>query len=182
MSNMCHICLKNPATSHLSEMTDNDGLIELHICSSCCTSLQLDLPSNPLPITSILQKASAADQDGPSDTPVTNSIDVDMGIDVKSPNANKTCPQCGISFEQFSANNRFGCAHDYDAFSDELLELLTDLHGNLQHIGRAPHQDINRDNRVANLIRLEKNLKESIAEERFEEAARIRDQIKELDE
>ncbi len=179
MSSICQICLKNPATAHLSEINEQSGeMQELHICNSCAAKLHLDLPNNPPSIADILSMAQADAQDEPE-------VDVELDISFSSEDAEEEslhCPDCGISFEQFSKNNRFGCANDYEIFKDQLEQLFDELHGAKQHIGRGPNNSDQHAQLLANRIRLEKRLQDVIAEERFEEAARIRDQLKELDE
>lgn len=181
MSSLCQICKKNPATSHLCELDESGHLQELHICNSCTTRLDLDLSSDPPPIQQIVERAAAADQS--NNEPIVN-IDADetaVALDITD-ETGLACTSCGISFEQFSKNNRFGCAKDYEAFSSELSELFDELHGSHQHLGRGPVDQQDARNQVlAKRIRLEKRLQDVIAEERFEEAARIRDQLKELD-
>lgn len=193
MSHICHICLKNPASSHLSEMSlAEDELTELHLCASCCSTLHLDLSTKPVPIADILNKAHHLSTDDSNSFDIGNADDSNAADTVadestsqhsqQSPSTH--CPQCEITFEQFSSNNRFGCAHDYTVFADTLNELFQDLHGAQQHLGRGPqHNTIDESpkNRIADRMRLEKILKQSIAEERYEEAAAIRDQIKELE-
>ncbi len=173
------MCLKNPATAHLAELSQETGeLRELHICNTCISRYHLDLPNNPLPISNILDMAAAVtlENDSHNEQPESPMLSItEICNDVPS------CTDCGLSYADFTKNNRFGCAKDYEAFSNELVTLFNELHGAEQHIGRSPSKSDQQSQLLAKRIRLEKKLQDVIAEERFEEAASIRDQIKELD-
>ena len=178
MSSLCQICLKNPATAHLKELDSDGNLQELHICNSCCTKFNLDLALDPKPIQEIISITAA----GSSNEDDVEADDLDIvAISSEEGDDEIICPHCETSFEQFSKNNRFGCANCYDAFSERLDGLLEELHGEAQHCGRSPQQECQHNQVLAKRISLEKRLKDVIAEERFEEAAQIRDQLKELD-
>lgn len=176
MSSLCQICLKNPATAHLKELDMEGNLQELHICNSCCSQHQLDLTHDPKPIQDIIAITELGSSEQHQDTK-----EHDDEVVAISEDDDLHCDQCGISFEQFNKNNRFGCAACYDAFAERLDNLLEELHGSQQHAGRSPNSESKHNQVLAKRISLEKRLKDVIAEERFEEAARIRDQLKELD-
>ena len=175
------MCLKNPATAHLAELCEESGeLRELHICNSCITRYHLDLSNKPLPISKILDLAAAVTLDAESADSSNDDIADTMSI-TELENDLPSCSACGLSYADFTKNNRFACAKDYEAFSSELVNLFNELHGSEQHIGRSPSNSDQQSQLLAKRIRLEKKLQDVIAEERFEEAASIRDQIKELD-
>ena len=153
------------------------NLQELHICNSCCSQHHLDLTHDPKPIQEII----AITELGTSDDNHSSSEQDEDLVAISEDDDDLTCNKCGISFEQFNKNNRFGCASCYDAFAERLDQLLEELHGSQQHAGRSPHSESKHNQVLAKRISLEKRLKDVIAEERFEEAARIRDQLKELD-
>lgn len=179
MSSICELCEKNPATAHLTEVADNGrDLQELHICNGCMSRLHLDLPNNPPAIAEILAMAENSDH---SDTDVEIEVNVQLQNEDSGEDDSARCPDCGISYSEFSKNNRFGCATDYQTFSDELTRLFDELQGASQHIGRGPGNADQHAQLLDKRIRLERKLQDVIAEERFEEAARIRDELKELD-
>ena len=93
----------------------------------------------------------------------------------------QTCPVCGISFREFRSKGRLGCPNDYDTFQAELVPLLETIHGETEHIGRMPGSVPADRRRHAELVRLRQELKNAVAEENYEEAARIRDRIRELE-
>lgn len=89
------------------------------------------------------------------------------------------CQACGLSFSQFREAGRFGCAQCYNAFRDQLLPLLRQFHQAEEHRGRA--QPPTRLRRNTNLEDLKSRLHKLIANEHFEEAARLRDHIRALE-
>jgi protein arginine kinase activator len=97
------------------------------------------------------------------------------------PAAGPACEACGLTYLEFRNQGRFGCAHDYDAFKAELLPLLESIHGDVRHAGKAPRRLPRTPGTQAELTTLRRRLQQLVTEENYEEAARIRDRIKELE-
>ena len=93
-----------------------------------------------------------------------------------------TCSECGISYMDFHSTGRLGCANDYKVFSRELTPLIERIHGSAKHVGKIPPgagREVVKENR---LLRLRKDLKDAIQREAYEEAAKIRDEIRSVEE
>lgn len=90
----------------------------------------------------------------------------------------QVCPICQISFQEFRNTGRLGCPHDYQVFRDELLPLLENIHEETRHSGKIPRRAPRDPVRQTELIQLRNELKRAIAAEDYEVAARVRDQIK----
>lgn len=90
----------------------------------------------------------------------------------------QTCPQCGISFHDFRSSGRLGCPNDYAVFAEELNSLLESIHGELHHHGKVPGRSPSTRRDYDELMHLRLSLKQAIAREDYETAARIRDQIR----
>jgi protein arginine kinase activator len=97
---------------------------------------------------------------------------------VSSPADQQVCPVCQISFLEFRNSGRLGCPHDYEIFRDELMPLLENIHDETRHCGKVPKRAPIVSRRQTELIDLRNQLKRAIAAERYEEAARLRDQIR----
>mgnify|MGYP000971956790 CR=1 FL=1 len=93
----------------------------------------------------------------------------------------RVCPSCGITFKEFRAQGRLGCPHDYIAFEDELLPLLENIHGETEHCGKIPKRAPDSSQQQFRLIKLRSELRSAVDEERYEDAARIRDEIKHVE-
>lgn len=108
---------------------------------------------------------------------------------------NARCDNCGTTFNDIVNTGRLGCANCYEVFGDKLDAILKRLQGSSRHVGRLEesyNKNINKDeinekvedkkdDRNANKIeKLQEELKIAIKDERYEDAAKIRDEIKKL--
>ena len=97
--------------------------------------------------------------------------------------AAKKCSVCGASFSDIAESGRVGCSECYKAFYEELLPYLKRVHGGTKHAGRVPNKAplmVKPKEITVDDLRLKLN--ELVREEKFEEAAVIRDKIKEMEE
>ncbi|MDR1605160.1 MAG: UvrB/UvrC motif-containing protein [Gracilibacteraceae bacterium] len=91
------------------------------------------------------------------------------------------CPVCGLTFAQIQQAGRAGCHHCYETFEPQMDFLLRRLHGGSRHAGKVPRRggcSIRRQNEVRSL---KTELQELVQREAFEEAALLRDRIRELE-
>jgi protein-arginine kinase activator protein McsA len=87
-------------------------------------------------------------------------------------NESSPCPNCGIELGQILANTRMGCAKCYDHFKDIISSVIRKVqNGDIKHVGKTPK------NREIDVSSLEGEMKLAIQEERYEDAAKIRDKI-----
>ncbi len=81
---------------------------------------------------------------------------------------------------------RVGCSDCYDKFEDRLAPSIEKIHGNVKHIGKnvTYTETTNNKKQTVNdtLTQLKEELKQAVKEQRFEDAAVIRDKIKALGE
>ena len=96
------------------------------------------------------------------------------------------CSSCGSTLNDIKRTGKVGCADCYDTFFDELLPTIRSVHGNTFHKGKHPG-DIEytvNDEKTGDtdkLTKLRDELKKAIADENFERAAQLRDEIKEAE-
>jgi len=93
----------------------------------------------------------------------------------------QVCPICQISFSEFRNTGRLGCPHDYEVFRDELMPLLENIHEETRHAGKVPRRSPMISKQQTNLIQRRNELKRAVADEDYEAAARLRDEIKTLE-
>jgi protein arginine kinase activator len=93
----------------------------------------------------------------------------------------ENCPLCGLTFSQITRAGKLGCSVCYDKFEPQLESLLRRIHGGGQHVGKIPRRRGSAIKDKLELQKLKEKLAVSIQQEKFEEAALIRDQIKRLD-
>lgn len=111
----------------------------------------------------------------------------DSGIQRASDNFGaERCPKCGTTWDRLRQDGRAGCSHCYLAFATQLAQVMERVQRASQHAGKAPRAAEKRQRRLLHLRarrdhRLEmlnRRLKESVARENYEEAAKLRDKIK----
>jgi protein arginine kinase activator len=91
-----------------------------------------------------------------------------------------TCPTCGFTSAQLKKIGRMGCPKCYDTFQDGLDQLLSSMHKGTRHVGKIPARAIAESRRNASLQELKEALQAAVRDERYEEAARIKKELLEL--
>jgi protein arginine kinase activator len=88
-----------------------------------------------------------------------------------------TCPACGLKYMEFRAQGRLGCPHDYTVFHAGLEPLLQRIHRASRHVGKAPRRVVPAESH-AERVELRRLLQAAIDTEAYEEAARLRDLLR----
>jgi protein arginine kinase activator len=154
---ICQRC-EEEASVHLTE-TIEGRRHELHLCASCARKAGLELPESPPELA--------------LDAVVQGLIVANVG-ELVGELANLTCPDCGLRFMEFRARGRLGCPNDYGVFARGLLPLVQRAHGATRHVGKVARRP-----RVSSpRLRLRTQLRQAIAREDYEQAARLRDQLR----
>ncbi|MFN0180132.1 MAG: UvrB/UvrC motif-containing protein [Gemmatimonadales bacterium] len=94
--------------------------------------------------------------------------------------AGDACPGCGATLDDFRQTGRLGCEQCYTSFAEPLGELLRRLHASVHHAGKAPGGAIQVAPPGESLPVLKERLRQAVAAEQFELAAKLRDQLKGL--
>lgn len=176
---LCDRCQKRDAKILYTEII-NGVKKEQHLCEECAadyTSFQMEKPLLNSELTlgdllsTILDNYSAADKKKNGD--ISKTI---------------LCSNCHMSYEEFIQKGRFGCSHCYQSFNSQLSKTLKGIQGSEVHTGKRPKGYVTKapENRVAmdftEIEKLSLILQEAIEKEEFEEAARLRDLIKQMKE
>lgn len=161
---LCDICQKNPATVHLTEIID-DQMTELHLCEECARQKSAQMEQQ-FGLSDLL--AGMAEFEKPSTKEA-------------QPVAAGKCPACGLSYDDFKKIGRLGCGECYNTFRKYLAPLLKRIHGSSQHTGKSPLKVTRVLKKRIDLQELRNALQKAIEREAFEEAAKIRDHIKDLE-
>lgn len=90
------------------------------------------------------------------------------------------CPECGMSLMEFRQKGRLGCPKDYEVFGAQLRDLLERIHGANRHVGRLPGLDEASMLRLERVNELQSALESAIRDEAYEAAAKLRDELKSL--
>ena len=161
---LCDICGKNGATVHLTEIID-EQMNELHLCEECARQKSAQMEQQ-FGLSDLLAGMA---EFGKPDSKEREAL------------AAIKCVNCGLTFADFKKIGRLGCGECYNSFRRYLGPLLKRIHGSGQHLGKAPFKVTRVLKKRTDLQELRAKLQKAIEEEAFEEAAKIRDQIKELE-
>ncbi len=153
----CHHCDKQ-ATVHLTQIL-NGQMHKMDLCESCAQAKGVTNPEN-LSIGSLMENVAGSDEDGASPM---------------------TCESCGTTHSEFKKGGRLGCEACYHVFRPILEPLLEGMHAGIKHLGKIPAGSKSRVQFEQSLGELKSQLQDAIERENYEEAARIRDQLKDLD-
>jgi protein arginine kinase activator len=156
----CQKCSK-AATMHITEILGEEQFEEHHLCEECA---QKYLYEPPVPKPNAKAEVTVGDE----------------GEEIGSLNQ-KECPVCGIKFVEFRNSGRLGCPHDYQEFREELIPLLENIHGETRHAGKTPRRLPQTKQAQSELIQLRKQLQQAVTREAYEEAAQLRDRIRQLE-
>ena len=164
---MCEECGIRPAKFHLMTII-NDERAERNLCPVCMAKYQKHLPG--------IDFSNLAG--------ILNSILDGRSVRGKETEDEKfgalTCEQCGMTYAEFQKCGMLGCANCYKTFKTPLDALLQRIHGNTQHAGRIPGSVRSGVSIRMNIDRLKQRLQKAIAEEEYEQAAKLRDSIRAL--
>lgn len=171
---LCDNCKKNEASVHLTRVV-NGKKTERHLCSTCASKQSNDgLGGGFFNFGTPL-----IDNDFFTNDFFTNALYPESFL--KHQQAVR-CDRCGMSFDDFNQNGKFGCDHCYEVFDAQISPLVKRLQGSLAYEGRVPSRGTGVFKTKHQIKRLRQELDKSIRAEKFEEAARIRDEIKVLEE
>ncbi len=162
---LCERCQKRPAVMHFTQIINNQKT-EMHLCEVCASELQAQSPvfSPQFNLHSFL----------------SGLLTSDFGGTLSHTGENK-CDYCGLPEENFVRSGLLGCSDCYDSFGVRLKNVLKRIQGSNMHTGKIPRR-IGGKALINKEIRMQKaKLEEAVAKEEFENAALIRDRIKELE-
>lgn len=94
----------------------------------------------------------------------------------------RACKTCGMEYDEFLKSGRLGCVNCYSTFGNKLNGLVKKLHGNVAHKGKVPGAKQGDEKKQPTQIEsLKQMLTKAIEREEYEQAARIRDEIRKLE-
>jgi len=111
---------------------------------------------------------------------VLQGVGIEKPIDRPIPLSRLTCPACGFGQADFKKTGRLGCCMCYITFRDAVENLLSSMHRGTVHTGKVPEHIPQTQATVDAVAELTTMLETAVAAEDYEEAARLRDQIRKL--
>ena len=156
---LCEKCNKRQATTHIKSVV-NGIKHEYNLCAECAAEYGYGANS----LTGMLAS---------------------MFGDISKYNAipdGKKCSVCGSTFSDIAHSGKVGCSECYSTFYDELLPYLKRVHGSTKHVGKVPNSaPLMVTPKKETIDDLRKELARLVAEENYEQAAVVRDKIKEME-
>jgi protein arginine kinase activator len=152
----CDLCAK-PATVHLTQIVNNK-VHKVDLCEACAQAKGVTDPSG-FSLADLLLKASLNPE------PSAGGV---------------RCESCGFTQVDFKKHGRFGCAACYTTFQGIVEPMLENMHKGTTHSGKVPHRALERKSLYDRLTKLELDLTEAVKSERYEDAARARDEINQV--
>ncbi len=185
---LCQRCGKRQATVFFSKTVGNETT-QAHLCEVCAQEQSQaygglnPLAFNPFAALSDFLNSFMNWNEG-AITEVNSGRAGSVAVDPQA-----QCPYCGYQLSTFRQNGRLGCTKCYEAFKGMLDPLIASIHGNVRHVeevgeegGKSESERVmakSPENPSAKELR--KKIEEAIKAEKYEEAARLRDEVKKLE-
>ena len=161
MNAVCQRCNEAKATVHITDTMPTKK--ERHLCERCAETEGVIMKQNPPTANDMLKQF------------IQHKVGLSESTDL-------TCPKCSMSFRDFQLKGLLGCPHDYEAFHNLLMPLVSRAHeGASRHVGKVPATADETVQRQTGLIRLRRELQDALDQENYERAASVRDQIEALE-
>jgi protein arginine kinase activator len=157
---LCDICKKTEATVHLTQIVDGK-MLKVDLCESCAKEKGVQEAAG-FSLANLLAGLGA-------------------GEESRVEAAGAQCPVCGFTQADFKKTGRLGCSACWEAFESSLRSLLKAMHKGDHHVGKVPVRAAHTQAVSNQMQQLTEQLETAVREEKYEDAAQIRDQIRELE-
>jgi len=157
---LCSICKEKPATVHITQIV-GDKAQKLDLCEECAKAKGVNDPAF-----------------APADLML--GLGASQEIEQSAGGVEAKCPRCGFSQADFKKSGRLGCSECYKTFAEGLEGLLKSMHKGTHHAGKVPEALRATREQSDRLKLLQKKLAKAIEDENFEQAAQLRDEIKQV--
>lgn len=168
----CQECNQRPASLHFAQVV-NGNKTEIHLCEVCAKEKgYMTYPEEGFSLHSLLTGLFNFDTSSIGTQNTTSNPQI----------KELQCPKCEMTFTEFKRVGKFGCAACYHTFSNRLDSVFRRVHsGNTRHYGKIPKRQGGNLHTRKQLDAYKTKLTSLIENEAFEEAAQIRDKIRELE-
>jgi protein arginine kinase activator len=157
---LCDVCKCNDATVFLTQILEGK-MQKVNLCDACSKEKGVQDPTG-FALADLLLGIGAAEE-------------IEKGAPTQK------CLVCGYTQADFKKTGRLGCSTCYTTFAEGLNTLLKAMHKGTEHVGKLPHR-AQRTMELNDRMRLlTESLEKAVAEEKYEAAASLRDQIKQLE-
>jgi protein arginine kinase activator len=156
---MCCVCKEKEATVHYTQIA-GDKIQKVDLCEACAKSKGVNDPMG-FSLADLLLGLGASQE-----------------IEHAGGGSELKCARCGFTQADFKKAGRLGCPECYQTFSEALGGLLKTMHKGTRHVGKVPEALKQGRDLSERVKELQDKLNKAITAEDFEEAALLRDEIK----
>ncbi len=156
----CNICDK-PATVHLTQIV-NGKVHKIDLCEACAKEKGVTDP-NGFSLADLL------------------AGNVEGTVMGDAPHM-MVCENCGFTPDDYKKLGRLGCSSCYDSLHAMIKPMLAHMHKGVTHIGKIPRNTLDRAAIKRQIDQLQSQMMDAIRDERYEDAAEMRDEIKNIEE
>ncbi|WP_455544432.1 UvrB/UvrC motif-containing protein [Intestinibacter sp.] len=192
---LCQKCNKKVATVFISTVLNGKNS-QMYLCTDCAKEFHDSMNQDmqiPFPINDILSKMEFNEDtinDLIKDLREIEGRDVVEGV-IESDNIEPlqdnnqkvdiTCSVCNTSFEEYKKTGKLGCSKCYSTFEEQLKPIIEGIYGYSEHVGKFPKNEFTDTEVIRTVEQLKQQLNIAIQEEEYEQAARLRDEILQLE-
>ena len=172
MKDICQNCKKKPAVFYYEQII-NGKKSNCALCAECAAEWR---NSHKKQEESYFQMTDISPFSGID--ALFGSLFAPSGI---AYHESKRCPLCHASFADLKRSGKAGCAVCYETFEDELAPTVRSIHGAQKHTGRTPASFANENKKEKRLEELREALKREVDAQAYEDAVKLRDEIRALE-
>ena len=168
----CEECGVNEACYTISVMMGGQ-VTQRRLCADCMAKMNMNLAAGNVKhlLSAIMSAITGAAEEAAAQAAAPEEDAAAAAL---------VCERCNTSLSQYTKSGKLGCPHCYQAFREQLTPMLQQIHGRVQHAGRKPIDDEAAQQRRSLYDRLTRQLEQAVADEDYESAAILRDQLRHL--
>jgi protein arginine kinase activator len=156
----CDVCQQKEATVFLTQIVGGK-MQKVNLCEACSKEKGVNDPTG-FALADLLIGMGAAQE-------------------IERSPSGITCSACGFTQADFKKTGRLGCSSCYEVFAESLDSMLKNMQKGSEHVGKAPAGLLKNRQLDAQIKSLQSSLERAVAEEEYEKAADLRDQIRRIE-
>lgn len=192
---LCQKCNKKVATVFISTIVNGKNT-QMYLCTDCAKELHDNMNPDikiPFPINDILTNMEL-NEDTINEwinefKDMEDKGQIDELVQHENPETLQhnnqyediTCNFCNTSFDEYKKTGKLGCGKCYSTFRKQLKPIIEGIYGYSEHIGKFPKNEFKDTEIVKTVEQLKEKLNMAIQEEEYEQAAKLRDEILQLE-
>lgn len=192
---LCQKCNKKVATVFISTIVNGKNT-QMYLCTDCAKELHDNMNPDikiPFPINDILTNMELNEdtinewinefKDMEDKGQIDELVQHENPETLQHNNQHEdiTCNFCNTSFDEYKKTGKLGCGKCYSTFRKQLKPIIEGIYGYSEHIGKFPKNEFKDTEIVKTVEQLKEKLNMAIQEEEYEQAAKLRDEILQLE-